>query len=267
MKPVLKYPGAKWSLSKWIIDHLPEHESYLEPYFGSGAVFFNKEPARIETINDMDGEIVNFFKVCREQPEELARAINLTPWARQEVEKSCQKAEDPVERARRTAVCCHMIFGAKQRGKSFRHTTGKKKDGGPDHPKLWEGVPEIVLEAGKRLKNAQIENKPAVELIREYDGPEVLIYLDPPYVRDTRTLHGDQYRFEMSDQEHEELLGAIVDHSGKIILSGYDNDLYNDVLKGWEKHSTKSQTERGKVREETIWMNYQMYEQIAIFNL
>ena len=267
MKPVLKYPGSKWNLASWIIDHMPPHESYLEPFFGSGAVLFNKEPSRIETINDSDGEIVNFFRVCRDKPEELARAINLTPWARDELAACREGTADPLERARRTAVTCHMTFGSRRCGKSFRHTTGKKKDGGPDHPKVWAGVPEIVLEAAERLKNVQVENKPALELIRGFDGPEVFIYLEPPYVKSTRTLHGDQYNFEMTEKDHEELLKAAVNSRAKIILSGYDNALYNDYLNGWKKESIKAQVERGGTKTETIWYNYTKYEQIAIFDL
>ncbi|MDO5433347.1 DNA adenine methylase [Eubacterium sp.] len=266
MKPVLKYPGAKWNLASWIISYMPPHESYLEPYFGSGAVFFNKEPARIETINDIDGEIVNFFRVCREYPEELARAINLTPWAREELEKSRVVTDDPIERARRTAVGCYMTFGSRRCSRSFRHTTGKYKHDGPDNAKLWGLLPGIVKDVAERLKDAQIENRPAIELIKKHDGPEVLIYLDPPYIRDTRTLHGDQYKFEIYDADHEVLVKTIKNHNGKIILSGYENDLYNDYLKGWKKYSIKSRIERGGTRTETIWLNFEAYEQISIIN-
>lgn len=279
MRPILKYPGSKWNLSSWIISHMPEHESYLEPYFGSGAVFFGKKPSKIETINDVDGEIVNFFRVCRENPEELARAINLTPWSREELAMSrkpinCHSelpkksmkdfeignkyTDNPVERARRTAVSCYMTYGSRKNSRSFRHTTGKNRNNGPDNAKLWGYLPETVMQVAQRLKNAQIENKPAIDLIRGYDGPEVLIYLDPPYVMKTRTLHGTQYDFEMTDYDHEELLNVIVKHSGKIILSGYDNDMYNDYLNKWEKRSIKSQIERGGSRTETIWMNFEL---------
>lgn len=150
-----------------------------------------------------------------------------------------------------------MTFGARRCSRSFRHTTGKTKNSGPDNAKLWSKLPETIIQVAQRLKNAQIENRPAIDLIRNFDGPEVLVYLDPPYIRGTRTLNGDQYRFEMSDQEHEELLDTVIGHNGKIILSGYDNDLYNDVLKGWEKRSIKSQIERGGTRTEILWMNFE----------
>lgn len=267
MKPILRYPGAKWNLASWIINQMPPHQSYLEPFFGSGAVFFNKTPARLETINDLDGDIVNFFRVCREQPDELARAIALTPWAREELNHCQDKINNPIERARRTAVACHMTFGSRQHGKSFRHSTGSTQNGGPDNPKIWDRVPTIVMEVAKRLKTAQIENKPAIELIKGFSGKDVLIYLDPPYVKSTRTLHGEQYRFEMADKDHEELLKSIAASDANIIISGYENSLYNDYLTRWNKKSIQARVERGKSKTETIWYNYPLREQIGIFDL
>jgi len=112
MKALLKYPGGKWRIATWIISHFPPHKVYCEPFFGSGAVFFLKPPARIETINDMDGNVVNLFRVCRENPEKLARAVELTPWSREEF-VSCVDLDisDPIERARRTLVRYHQSFG------------------------------------------------------------------------------------------------------------------------------------------------------------
>lgn len=257
MKPILKYPGAKWRLSPWIIENMPDHESYLEPYFGSGGVFFNKPKSRLETINDINGEIINFFKVCRDRPEELGRSISLTPWARDEL-KSCKSTEtdNEVERARITAVTCFMTFGSRQASNTWRYSSGAKKNGGPDNAKLWNNLPLIVCEVAGRLKDAQIENKSAIELILKFNGPNVAIHLDPPYVKSTRTLNGDQYTHEMTNADHEELLHTVSDHEAKIILSGYDNELYNDYLKDWWKIHKPTRIERGRIKTETLWMNY-----------
>jgi len=257
MRPVLKYPGAKWRLSPWIIENMPDHESYLEPYFGSGGVFFNKPKSRLETINDINGEIVNFFKVCRDRPEELSRVISLTPWARDEL-RSCKNTEtdDEVKRARITAVTCFMTFGSRQVSNTWRYSSGAKKNGGPDNAKHWNNLPFIVCEVAERLKDAQIENKSAIELILKFNGPNVVIYLDPPYVKSTRTLHGDQYTHEMTNSDHEELLHTVSDHEAKIILSGYDNELYNDYLKDWRKIQKPTRIERGRIKTETLWLNF-----------
>ena len=104
MNAILKYPGGKWRIAQWIISHFPPHKVYCEPFFGSGAVFFTKSPCRIETINDIDGDVVNLFRVCRDSPEELARVLELTPWSREEFLSCREKSADPVEQARRTVV-------------------------------------------------------------------------------------------------------------------------------------------------------------------
>lgn len=253
--PLLKYPGAKWRLAEWIIGNMPPHESYVEPYFGSGAVFFRKIPVRIEIINDMDGDVVNFFKVIRERPEELARAIALTPWARQEFEAEREPATGELERARRFAVRCWMAFGASVESKTWRHTTGKGESGGPDNPKLWSRVPESVLQSAKRLKQTQIENRPAIEVIARLNGPQVLIYADPPYLISTRTAHREQYHHEMTDTDHGELLAALMRHRGMVLLSGYDCPLYRERLARWHVESIKTTAERGVRRTECLWIN------------
>lgn len=110
--------------------------------------------------------------------------------------------------------------------------------------------------ASERLKNAQIENLPAIEVIKRYNTPDVFIYVDPPYLHRTRKNY--LYRYEMEDAEHVELLKLLVDHPGKVLLSGYDNALYNDMLSGWRKAKKKTQAEAGVPRVETLWMNYEM---------
>lgn len=256
MNSILKYPGAKWRIAPWIISYMPPHESYLEPYFGSGAVFFNKPKSRIETINDMDGEVVNFFRVCRNNPDELAFALSLTPWAREERNAAYGVAGDDLERARRFAVKCWQSFGAfPQKNRGWRNTTGKMPHGGPENSKLWNRLPDIVHEVAGRLLESQIENRPALEVIHRYDGANVLIYADPPYINSTRTASDNAYNYEMTDTEHEELLKVLVKHKGMILLSGYDSDMYNDLLHDWSKVTMNTTAERGVRRTECLWLN------------
>lgn len=132
---------------------------------------------------------------------------------------------------------------------------GKNRDGGPDNPKLWERVPEAVLQAAKRLKSAHIENRPALEVIARLNGPEVLIYVDPPYMSETRAAHRTQYRHEMTDTDHADLLDDLVQHKGMILLSGYDCPLYRERLKKWQMVSTSTTAERGAIRNECLWIN------------
>ncbi|MFJ5788862.1 DNA adenine methylase [Lysinibacillus sp. NPDC093197] len=167
MKRVLNYVGSKWNLARWIVNQMPEHEVYLEPFFGSGAVLFNKQPARIETINDLDGNIVNLFKVIRDQPGQLAQQIQLMPYSRQEYNESFTALKDELnalERARVFLVRCWMSRGGKTSALiGWRHNVDSKIFSAlPD----WRKLPAIVLEATERLKHVQIENLDATTLIR-----------------------------------------------------------------------------------------------------
>ena len=164
MKAILKYPGSKWRIADYIASLFPKHKVYLEPFFGSGAVFFKKEPSYIETINDIDGCIVNFFKVCREHPLELAAAINLTPFSREEFINCYELSDDPIEQARRTVVRFHQSFGTSNSSKNSWKNTQVAR--GPRCATLWNYLPDCVIECCLRLKNAQIENTDAIELIK-----------------------------------------------------------------------------------------------------
>ena len=260
-KCVLKYPGAKNRLAEWICSFIPDHGVYVEPYFGSGAVFFNKAPARIETINDLDGNVTNYFRVLREKPDELARLLSLTPFGRDEYYNSCifDERDSDVEKARKFAVRCWQGFGCSNLYRNgFRSS---QRSTSPWTTKEWQNLPERLVMASERLKNAQIENLPALEILKRYDTEDVFAYIDPPYLHGTRKDY--LYRHEMENEEHIRLLEMLRDHPGKIMISGYENELYNEMLRRWRKESKRTQAEAGIPRTETIWMNYQMNEQMT----
>lgn len=259
MKRILNYVGSKWNLSKWILNQMPEHEVYLEPYFGSGAILFNKSRTSIETVNDIDGNIVNLFKVIREQPGELVRAVELTPYSRQEYLHSFKTLQDElseVERARVFLVRCWMARGGKTSDRTgWRHNVNPSTiNAVPD----WLGVPETIKEATERLQGVQIENTDAVELIEKYNREDCLIYADPPYLLETRTKR--HYTNEMTIEQHESLLQSLINHSGFVMLSGYDNDLYNDTLTGWAKTTKMATTDAANKRQEVLWLNPRISE-------
>lgn len=252
VKSVLKYPGAKNRLAPWICEYIPKHDVYLEPFAGSLAVLFNKKRSHIETVNDIDGEIVNFFRILRDRSAELERAIELTPYSRSEYKAAYESANDDLERARRFAVKCWMGFGC---GNLYQNgfKSGQQTNS-PNPAKAWSELPETLKLATDRLKGVQIENLPALELIERYNTKDVFIYADPPYLHGIRKNY--LYKFEMQDAEHEELLRVLVGHPGKILLSGYDNDMYNDMLPKWHKVYKATRAEGGRKRIETLWMNY-----------
>lgn len=259
MNAILNYPGAKWGMAKEIISLMPPHRSYLEPFFGSGAVLFNKPPSAIETINDIDGDIVNFFKVLRECPDELAEAISLTPYARDVFDDAHDnRGVTEFDRAHRFAIRSRMGHGFKTYQK-----TGFKIDVYARERSycvsVWNRMPEMLSQAASRLKDVQIENRPALDLIKKFNHDNVLIYADPPYLLNTRG--GKQYKCEMNEQDHVDLLAALYDHKGYVILSGYPSDMYDQELRGWNKIHRKSYNQNSDARTEVLWCNFELPQQ------
>lgn len=265
MKSVLKYPGSKWNIAQKIVSLVPEHHTYLEPFFGSGAVFFTKEPSRIEMINDMDCNVTNLFNCIKEDSERLARLIMSTPFSREEYDKTFEEIEikDNYDKAVHFLTQCWQGHGFRTNG----YKVGWKNDvvGRERMYALWNWyrLPDWVIDTAERLRQTQIENRPAVEVIKRFNNKNVFMYIDPPYLLSTRA--GKQYKHEMIEDDHIELLESLLDSEAKIMISGYDSELYNEYLKDWNKTSFTSCAEHGKQREEVIWCNYPIEEQMKLF--
>jgi DNA adenine methylase len=258
MKTLLRYPGSKQRIAPWIISQMPKHHSYLEPYCGGIAILLNKEPSRIETINDLDDDVINLFRVIQDSGtrEELIRRIVRTPYARAAYNDAFPDNSDelePVERAKNFLIRSGMGYG-------FRlcEKTGWKRDVYAREAayavRYWNDLPEVIINVAQRLKMVQIEHRPAIELIKAFNHSNVLIYLDPPYVLSTRSRK--MYQHEMTDQDHVELCEAALQHTGPIMLSGYPNNIYDTYLQGWRKESIPARAERSLPRTEYLWMNY-----------
>lgn len=253
IEPVLRWPGAKWRIAQWIVDQFPRHQTYCEPFLGSGAIFFTKEPSGTETINDVDGEVVNLFMVMRELPDELAKQVEMTPYSREEYLMSYEKGEyiDPVESARRFLVRVWQAFG----GKTYSNTSwAHDRTNKVFRPKYWALLPDRIMQTVERLKMAQIECMDARELIPMYNSESTLLYVDPPYLRRTRTNRHYSHEF-CTISEHQELLMLCKQHKGPCIISGYDDELYDTELQGWEKRSVDVQTNAGHTAKEILWLN------------
>lgn len=254
IKSILRYPGSKWNMANTIISLMPQHKSYLEPYLGSGAVLFSKQPSKIETVNDMDNDIVNLFNIIRTRPQDLERVVAFTPYSRTEYDNAFKiQPNDPIEKARLFLLKSLQSHGFRSTEKSGwkNDVQGRDKAYAVQH---WNEIPELIREVAERLKLVQIENMDAVELIKRFNFENVFIYLDPPYVLDTRTRK--QYKYEMDDEDHIRLLETILQSKAQIMISGYDSDMYNDYLKGWNKLSFDATAEKGLKRTEVLWMNY-----------
>lgn len=257
MKSIIRYPGSKNNLADRIVRMMPEHKSYLEPFFGSGAVLFNKPISPIETINDIDNEVVNLFKTIREDPEKLSHAIRYTPYAETEYEKAYDKKHpgDSIERARRFLVRSLMSHGFS----TYRKVGWKIDVQGRERSyavKHWNEVPDIILQAADRLKQVQIANTDAIDLIKRFDHENVFMYLDPPYMIEARGSKRKQYNHEMTEEDHVKLLETIKSSKAKVMISGYQTDMYDEMLKDWNRVEIPSTAELGMKRTEIIWTNY-----------
>ncbi len=272
MRRVLKYPGSKWNVARKLVSMIPPHHSYVEPFFGSGAVLFNKLPSDIETINDLDDDVVNLFRCIRDDAECLAMLAMATPYSRAEYEASfmgvpltgIQPGDDRYKKACRFLVQCWQGHGFRTNG----YKVGWKHDviGRERSYTLrdWCRLPEWIIEVAERLKMVQIEQRPALEVMGRFDYEDVFMYLDPPYLLNTRS--GEQYKNEMTDADHEEMLLKAMGSRAKIMISGYASDMYDDYLKGWHRVELKSCAEGGKPRTEVVWMNYENDGQMDIYD-
>ena len=256
--------GGKFSHLDWLIPLLPQTTHFCEPFGGSAAILLNREPSPVETYNDLDGEVVNFFKILRNNKEELIEKIGLTPFSKEEFELAISIPEDDIddiERARRFYIRARQVrTGLAQRASSGRwaHCKLTSRAGMSGAVSRWLGSVESLPEIAERLLRVQIENAPAYEIIKRYDSKETLFYCDPPYPHESRS-DKNAYAYEMSNQEHEELAEILHNVKGKVAISGYHCNLMNELYSGWRSiespgkkcHSVK------KMRTEVLWVNYE----------
>lgn len=248
----LRYPGAKWSIAPKIVQHFKDHYHYVEPYFGSGAVFFSKPPSGHELINDANGLVVNLFRVLRDRTEDLTWALEATPWSRDEYNDSDQVTGDDLEDARRFVVRlwqAHASDLAKKTG--WKNRGSSQRAGGMSL--RWQKVPEQLRAIAWRLQDAEIEHRPAVEVIKRFATHDTLIYADPPYLHTTRTQK--MYGEEMTEAEHIEMLEALIAHPGAAVISCYASDLYSEMLAGWHiVEIAPPKVEKAAIRMEVLYV-------------
>jgi DNA adenine methylase len=272
VRPVLRYLGAKWKLAPWIIRHFPPHDAYVEPFGGSAAVLLTKAPSPLEVYNDLGEEVYNFFRVLRDEAlcARLVRALEFTPWHRLEFE-ACYEGlgdpeDDPVERARRFFVVSWQgIRGNHTKRPAWRFV----KSGGnfaKTPSETWAF--DHLYAASVRLRRVQFEHRDALEVIRDYDAPDTLFYLDPPYLASTRSTWGSQYEVdEASEEWHRGLLEVALAAKGMVLISAYPSALYEEVLgrAGWTRATTLAQGNavRRGVKEEVLWISPRASERLG----
>lgn len=257
-RPALRFYGGKWVLAPWIIEHLPEHESYIEPYAGAASVLLQKRPSRLEVYNDLDGEVVNFFRVLRDHSTELVQRLRFTPYARAELSAAAEPAIDPIERARRFFVLSWI-----GRGATSRTTRGWRFEIQTFHRRaptvLFADLLDNLHALAERLRRVMIECSPALDVIERFDTPGALFYCDPPYLMESRSRRwrGDGYRHELDDEGHRVLAERLRGIQGLAVVSGYDTPLYAELYEGWTCARRMAHTDdrTKQPRVECIWIS------------
>ena len=263
-RPVLRYHGGKWKLAPWILKHFPQHGVYVEPFAGAASILMLKKRVAAEVYNDLDGGVVNLFRILRDpaRAAELQRLVELTPFARAELEWSMEPASDEMEAAHKLILRSFLGRGSDSATRSCRtgfSTLLSEERALPAQAfsKWPSAVPQFVA----RLQGVLIENRPAVDVIQAFDTPNTLIYADPPYLHSTRSAlqgrgkksHG--YKHEMDDQQHAELASVLRAAKGMVLLSGYPSALYDELYADWRQVSIGHRAELGAARTEVLWMN------------
>lgn len=266
LKPPVPYFGSKARVARWIVSLLPDHEHYVEPFAGGLSVLLAKAPSRMETVNDLDGELMTFWRVLRDRPDELVRACALTPHSRAELDTTFEPTTDELELARRIWSRLAQGRSGTLRQTGWRHyiDPAGSVTSMPGYLKAYVGR---LAAAAERLHGVSLECLPALTLIGKYGAqPNVLLYVDPPYLGSTRPW--SNYRVEMrTEVEHRELAAALAGCRATVVLSGYDSPLYDELYEGWRRYEHRTMTgnaagDRG--RTEVVWSNRALHGQDAL---
>jgi len=256
-RPVLKYYGGKWRLAPWIISHFPAHTGYVEPCGGGASVLLRKQRAQLETYNDIERHIVNFFRMLRDRGAELRKLLQLTPWSRAEYELARAPVDDPLEDARRFFVGAWMSIGNMPFSRSGWHSSSYAGQSyvcpAVQMRHAISALPHII----QRLQDVQIEERDARYIIERYgDHADTLIYFDPPYMPATRS-DTHQYLAEVDVDFHAETAQLLRDTRGFVVVSGYACAAYTEFYEehGWTRYDRGAQVQGGTTRTESLWLS------------
>lgn len=255
-RPVLRYFGGKFRLADWIIEHLGEHKVYVEPFGGAASVLMKKPRSYAEVYNDIDDSLYSLFKVLSDPlgHEQLKGLVEATPFSRREFELAYVYHPDPIEKARRLIVRSFMGFGADSatnlESKTGFRSNSNRSGTTPAHD--WVNWPKHIPTFYERLKGVIIECKDAKEVMATHDAEHTVFYVDPPYFHSTR--RGGRYKHEMDDHDHLELIQFLKTLQGKVVLSGYESDLYGDQL-DWRKVTKDARADKAGKRTEVLWIS------------
>lgn len=256
-RPALRYHGGKWILAPWIISHFPEHRIYVEPFGGAASVMLRKPRCYSEIYNDLSGDVCNFFQVVRDYGELLKLRLQNTPYARAEYVKARAVVDmTDVERARATVIRSFMGFGSGSTGQHYNtgfRSNANRNGTTPAHD--WVNYADRMDTLIARLRGVVIENKAAISVIEQQDGPSTLFYVDPPYPLATRN-NRHVYEHELGESDHRSLAVALHKVQGKVLIGGYPCPLYDEIYAGWRFVSRRALADGARKRTEILWMNF-----------
>lgn len=263
-RPVLRWHGGKWKLAPWIIAQFPPHRIYVEPYGGAASVLLRKPRSYGEIYNDLDADVVNLFRVLRsDKAGEMIESLRLTPFARAEFEQAYEATSEPVERARRLVARSLMAFGSDGHNAEVRtgfRANSNRSATTPAHD--WSNYPAGLARIVERWRGVVVENRPALDVMRQHDGPDTLHYVDPPYMPATRSqksrrgkIRYHAYAHEMTEADHAALLEFLPTLQGAVVLSGYPIEIYDAALSGWARLERQALADGARARTEVLWIN------------
>lgn len=282
-RPVLRWHGGKWKLlAPWIISHFPAHRVYVEPFGGAASVLLRKERSYAEVYNDLDQVVVNLFRVLQDgtKAERLLDLLYLTPFARDEFTTALETPDDDIGRARNLVIRSFMGFGSNAHSSSpvaarngFKTHTRPRDDyrstsfransnrSGTTPAHDWANYADALPAIIDRLRGVIVENRAAIEVMKQHDGGGTLHYVDPPYMPDTRSpankhdLKHRMYRHELTPDDHAELLAFLKTLQGMVLVSGYPHALYDEHLEGWRRVEMATHADGARPRTEVLWIN------------
>lgn len=264
LRPAFKCHGGKAYLKNWIIENLPpgyEGMTYIEPFAGAASVLFNKEPSKEEVLSDLHPGIIEIFKAIRDQPNELLKKLKRVPYSREAFNKALKKSTLPfatkLDHALNEYILRRMSRGGMKKDFAW---SDRLRGGQPGDVNAWETAVEQIPDLSARLQDVYIFCKPGLDVIRTFNTENTVAYVDPPYLQTTR-YSKNIYDYEMNDDQHKKLCEVLVGFKGKVIISGYDSEMYNTYFAEWTKVTRQivnhsSQAKNKEYKTEILWKNF-----------
>jgi DNA adenine methylase len=259
IRPAVKYHGGKFYLCNWIVSHFPSHATYVEPFGGAASVLLNKKAASVEVYNDLEPSIANLMRVMRDQPSQFQERLKDVAYSK-EVYFAARSEQDAIglDWAVNTLIVKRMSRGGL--GGTFCWSN-RIYHGLPGEVFHWENLKKYFPLISARLEGVHIHNEDAIAVMQRYDSENTVHYLDPPYLKETRSFK-NAYKYEMTYKDHERLAWYLKDMKGKVLLSGYPSPLYQKLYEGWTCEIRRipnqaSQLKKKDIKTECLWMNFQ----------